>query len=376
MRNRLFWVQKIEALWQDRPIVWLSGVRRIGKTTLAKQITGATYFNCELPSVQQQLSDPEFFFANRRGMNRLIFDEVHHLADPSITLKIAADEFPHLRILATGSSTLAATHKFKDTLTGRKHHLYLSPVLWSEASDWGCSLEVRLKRGGFPDLLLKQSEDPLFFEEWIDSFYARDILALFGVRDRGGFLKLLTLLFLKSGSMVDAASLAQESGLSRPTVLRHLEALEVTHAICSLPPFFGGGTHEIVKRPKLYGFDTGMVCHINGWQEVHLREQGILWEHLVLDGLRTHFPKRHLHYWRTKGHDEIDFVVAHNRQQVDIIEAKISPQNLSSKAIRNFRSCYPKGNNYVVCPNIKKPYLIKAGDHALTVCDLDYFNTL
>jgi len=84
-----------------------------------------------------------------------VLDEVHQLPDPSRILKIAADAFPEVRVLATGSSTLAATHKFRDSLTGRKRAVELVPVLAEEAGNFGVTdLEGRLLRGGLPPTLL------------------------------------------------------------------------------------------------------------------------------------------------------------------------------------------------------------------------------
>ena len=90
----------------------------------------AVYMNCDLPSTVRALEDPELFLGGQVPGTVLVFDEVHHLEDPSRLLKIAADEYPQLKILATGSSTLAATRKFRDSLTGRKQAIHLCPVLW------------------------------------------------------------------------------------------------------------------------------------------------------------------------------------------------------------------------------------------------------
>lgn len=95
------------------PIVWLTGARRTGKTVLARSLQDAAYLNCDLPSVAERLRDPESFCRSLK-QPRVVFDEVHQLPDPSRLLKIGADGFPRLRILATGCSTLAATQKFRD----------------------------------------------------------------------------------------------------------------------------------------------------------------------------------------------------------------------------------------------------------------------
>src|SRR5690606_10752409 len=105
MTDRPFWVNKINHAWESRSIVWLSGVRRVGKTSIAKMLPGTTYLNCDLPSVVRRLEDPESFFKSLGNRGTIIFDEIHRLPDPSNLLKIAADEYPYLKILATGSST-------------------------------------------------------------------------------------------------------------------------------------------------------------------------------------------------------------------------------------------------------------------------------
>src|SRR5580704_12660355 len=112
MIPRPFWQQRIEAAWREAPIVWLAGVRRSGKTTLAESLgpERVLHVNCDLPSVEDMVGDPQVFF---RDCTKpvVVFDEIHQLRDPARLLKIGADGFPKLRILATGSSTLAASRK-------------------------------------------------------------------------------------------------------------------------------------------------------------------------------------------------------------------------------------------------------------------------
>ena len=125
MINSPFWLNKLKDGLEKRPLVWLSGVRRSGKTKICRMLPDAVYMNCDLPSVQRQLDNTEFFFGNLSERSMVIFDEIHRLKNPSEVLKIGTDVFPELRILATGSSTLEATRKFRDSLTGRKIQIQL-----------------------------------------------------------------------------------------------------------------------------------------------------------------------------------------------------------------------------------------------------------
>ena len=123
MKIRQFWLEKIEEAWQRRTIVWVSGVRRVGKTTLCRSLPDMEYFDCELPRTRRLMEDPEGFLGELRKQ-RVVLDEIHRLEHPSELLKIAADHFPDIQVIATGSSTLSASTKFRDTLTGRKMHLW------------------------------------------------------------------------------------------------------------------------------------------------------------------------------------------------------------------------------------------------------------
>lgn len=361
MVERPFWEQRIHHAWTRASIVWLSGVRRVGKTTLARSLPAARYVNCDLPSAAEVLRDPERFFASVREP-LLILDEVDQLPDPSRLLKIAADAFPRLKILATGSSTLAATRKFRDALTGRKREVVLRPVLAEELPAFGVrALEERLLRGGLPQALLAPERDLELYVEWMDSFFARDIQELFRIEKRSGFLLLLETLLRQSGGLIEVTSLAKASGLSRPTILNYLNALQVTHAVELLRPYHGGGRRELLQQPKVYGFDTGFVAHARAWGELRPEDCGLLWEHLVLDTLQTLTPPPRVHFWRDKQQREVDFVLPRTRGACDAIECKWQAAAFDPKALAVFRGHYPAGRNFVVTPDAREPYVRTLG---------------
>jgi predicted AAA+ superfamily ATPase len=369
MFPRPFWLQRVEEAWREAPIAWLCGVRRCGKTTLAESLgqSRALYVNCDLPTVEDLVHDPQMFF---RGCSKpvVIFDEVHQLRDPARVLKIGADGFPKLKILATGSSTLAASRKFRDTLTGRKRLVHLPPVLWDELPAFGVTLPERLFHGGLPPALLAEAKKPAFYREWMDSFFARDIQRLFGFRDMNRFNALFEYVLRQSGGQLEVARTASALGITRPTVESHLRALEITHAATLVRPFHGGGQHELVKQPKVYAFDTGFVSFARGWDPLRSEDFGILWEHLVLEHLQAHFPDTPARYWRDKMGHEVDFVLAHRRDEVDVVECKWNPAAFESAALKVFRGYYPKGRNYLVTPSGEPARAKRFGTLEVRVC--------
>ena len=371
MISRPFWQDQIEACWRRAPIVWLSGVRRVGKTTLAAELKNAEFLNCDLPSTQRLLEDPEAFYRSL-SKPRLILDEVHQLPDPSRVLKIGADTFPELKILATGSSTLAATQKFRDSLAGRKRNLHLVPVRHDELPAFGIrDLRRRLHRGGLPPALLGEDYDPGFYSEWLDSYYARDVQELFRVEKRGGFLKLVESILRLSGGQVEASALSGLCGLSRPTILTYLEVLELTHVATLIRPYSAGGKRELVRQPKVYGFDTGFVAFARGWTDLRPEDCGLLWEHLVLESLQSNPGESKVMYWRDKDGHEIDFVIPGGRGSADAIECKWNADRFDPKNLKVFRALHPLGRNFVVAANVPKPHTRKIGGLDVTFTGLD-----
>ena len=199
MVKRRFWQNEIEKLWARRSIVWLKGVRRVGKTSLARTLDSIEFFDCELPRVRRAMEDPEEFLSGLRG-KRIILDEVHRLANPSEMLKIAADHFPTVRVLATGSSTLGARTHFRDTLAGRKSELWLTPMLQADLQEFGRpDLKHRLLHGGLPPFFLAEDPPEREFQEWMDAYWAKDIQELFRLERRASFQRFVELVFAQSG---------------------------------------------------------------------------------------------------------------------------------------------------------------------------------
>ncbi len=219
MKRRLFWLKRIEAHWRRRSVVWMSGVRRVGKTCLAQSLPDIEYFDCELPRVRRAMDDAEEFLAGLRG-RRVVLDEIHRLTNPSELLKIAADHFPSVKVLATGSSTLGAAAKFRDTLAGRKAELWLTPMTLADLEDFGrTDLRHRLLHGGLPPFFLSDELPEREFQEWMDGYWAKDIQELFRLERRHSFQKFFELLMAQSGGMFEATRFAGPCEVSRTTIM-------------------------------------------------------------------------------------------------------------------------------------------------------------
>jgi uncharacterized protein len=361
--QRRFWIAEIERALTERSVVWLSGVRRAGKTTLVRQLDHASYHDCELVRVRRALEDPELFF-QKAPSKLVVLDEVHRLSNPSEVLKVAADHFPNLRVVATGSSTLSARNKFKDTLTGRKRDVRLVPMIAADMADFGSDdLDRRMLRGGLPPFFLSSRLDDADYEEWMSSYWAKDLTELFVIDKKAAFFKFAELVFAQSGGLFNAQSFAGPCEVSRQTIQSWLSILETTLLTTVLRPYHAGAAAELKSQPKVYAFDTGFVAYFRGWDSLRDDDRGYLLEHLVMGEIVARFGATRLHYWRDKQHHEVDFVLEVGRRRHPIaIECKSSAAKLDPSGLRAFRRRHPRGDNLVVTLRSTEAYRKRFGD--------------
>ena len=371
MWSRAYWLEALERCWRDRSVVWLPGVRRSGKTTLCRSLPEVEYFDCELPRQRRLMEDPEGFLESLAG-KRVVLDEVHRLRNPSELLKIAADHYSNVRIVATGSSTLGATRKFRDSLTGRKAELWLTPAMSRDLKDFQINdLSKRLYSGGLPPFLLEPSPPESGFQNWLDDYWAKDIQELFRLERRQSFLHFVELLLIDSGGIFEATRYANACEVSRPTIANYLTVLETTFVAHIVRPFSTRKSIEITSAPKVYGFDTGFICYFRGWQQPRPDDLGRLWEHYVLNELHARLQSRRLNYWRDKQGHEVDFVCVRRGHPPAAIECKWSSASFEPAALKAFSSHYPKAECLVVCHDIERSMHRKYGEMAVTFVSLE-----
>lgn len=362
MVKRDYWINKIENAWKHRSIIWLSGVRRVGKTFLCKSLENIDYFDCELPGIRQQMEDVESFLRSLKS--KVVLDEIHRLSNPTELLKIAADYFPNIKIIATGSSSLQISTKFRDTLTGRKEELHLPPMINEDTLSFNNNnIKHRFLHGGLPPFFMSKVLREKNFQEWMDSFWAKDIQELFRLERHYSFQKFLELLFVNSGGIFEATKYASPCEISRTTISNYLAVLEQTSAVYIVRPFSTYRPAEIISAPKVYAFDTGFICYYRGWHELRQEDLGILWEHFILNEIIARTQKRNILYWRNKQGHEIDFILIPHRGDSPIaIECKWNSARYEFRNLKVFRNKYPEGENWVICQDVERPYMRKFGD--------------
>jgi uncharacterized protein len=308
------------------------------------------------------LSDPEAFLEGL-GRRRVVLDEIHRLDNPSELLKIAADHFKQVQILATGSSVLGSTAKFRDTLAGRKTQIWLTPMILQDLVDFeNPDLNARLLKGGLPPFFVTQEPSESEMQEWMDAYWAKDIQELFRLERRHSFQRFVELLFAQSGGIFEATRFAGPCEISRTSVSNYLSVLEATFVAHIVRPFSSRRGTEIISAPKVYAFDTGFVNYHRGWQQLRHEDMGYLWEHFVLNELQAHLQSHNIQYWRDKRGHEIDFVLSRRKGKPIAIECKWSADEYQFSNLESYRLHYPNGENFVVCQDVIRTFHKRAGN--------------
>lgn len=370
----------------------ITGARQTGKTTLLKQVFNKLqgqnqkvwYITFEREDILKQINaDPENIFQyslrppntfekNDSDRFYLLIDEIQYAQNPSNFLKYLYDTYsPNLKIIATGSSSFYIDKKFTDSLAGRKKIFRLNTLNFNEFLHFkeqdSLQKELKLIRtvkdyrslknnkiiqlfseylifGGYPDVVLADNMqdklDKLF--ELKNSFIKRDILES-NVENEQLFYNLLTLLAAQTGNLLNKNSLSKTLKCDKSTIDRYIYILQKCFYINIVPPFYKNIKKEIVKMPKVYLSDLGMKnLLINNFMNMNLRQdRGELLENYVYIRLRELYYEDSLHFWRTTGQNEIDFVVNDPIKGKNAFEVKFSTDNVHLTKYKIFKEAYP-----------------------------------
>ncbi len=340
----------------EEKIVFVSGPRQVGKTTLSKQLFSEfEYFNYDSASDREIIWKSEW----NRNTPVIIFDELHKMKNWKSWLKGVFDtEGIPPAILITGSAKLDTYRKSGDSLAGRFFSYRLHPVTVKEASsiigmDPDESLKRLLNVGGFPEPFLKNSET--FAKRWrrshTDIIIREDLLDLENVRDIKSMEILIDLIGSRVGSPTSYSSLATDLQVSIHTVKHWLQILENLYIVFPVRPYHKNIARSILKEPKYYLYDSGAVRGDIGSKIENIVATAILRElHFIED---TTGCKVSLYYLRDKEKREVDFLAIVDDKPVLMVEVKTSDDNFSKSLLR-FSNILKPEKSYQVVYNLKK----------------------
>ena len=308
-------------------VIVIYGARRVGKTTLMKQILekfpDGKYVNCDLLQYKSALetTNSELLRNFTGSTSLLILDEAQNIREIGKILKIFVDTLPEIQVIATGSSSFELSAKLSEPLTGRSRFFHLHPFSMEEIHQnlsW-IELDARLSNtlrfGLYPEVFDQSEESAIEELQNIASTYLyKDILQLDTIRRADLILKLLKALALQLGNEVSYNEIARLTGENVHTIKRYIEILEQAFVIFRLPSFSRNLRKELGKRNKIYFFDTGIRnAIINNFTPLDMRNDvGALWENFcIVERIKhnqNHRVFKNYYFWRTYSQKEIDFI--------------------------------------------------------------------
>jgi len=318
---------------RTRPVVVLTGARQTGKTsTLVRLFPDYEVVSLDLPTEAEQAEkEPEAFL--RRHPAPLIIDEVQYAPGLFRYMKAAVDarRSKNGQFLLTGSQKFTLMKGVSESLAGRADVLDLETLSLSEIRDAipKSRLETAIVRGGFPELWANRDIDAAnFYNSYLATYLERDVRSLANVGSLRDFERFLRACALRSANLLNKADLARDVGISPSTANQWLSVLEASGQIVLLEPWFSNRTKSIIKSPKLYLADTGLLCALlNIRSEDALLQSpasGTVWETFVFAQLRSRERREgrvgSLFFWRDRTR-EVDFV-AESAGRVELFEAK------------------------------------------------------
>jgi predicted AAA+ superfamily ATPase len=356
------WISRVEEaslrnLAAQRPALVLTGARQTGKTSLARRVfPNHGYVSLDLPSEAEQAEHDPGAFLLRHPLP-LIIDEVQYAPGLFRHLKsvIDADRKAHGRLILTGSQRFNLMRSVSDSLAGRVAIVELEGLAHAELRKSGRAPEspVRLAvRGAMPELWENPELDAAgFHQSYVATYLERDLRMLLDVGSLRDFERFLRACALRSAQVLNKAELARDVGISPSTAGAWLSALEASNQVRLLEPWFSNRTKSLVKSPKLYLCDSGLLCYligVRGEEDLYGSPlAGAVWETFVFSELRKKVRwegRGELFYWRDRT-KEADFLI-HRAGRFDLLDAKWSenPDAREAAALGKVAAELPPGS--------------------------------
>lgn len=334
----------------EYPVVTVLGPRQSGKTTLVRMtFPDKPYYSMENPDVRMAAeTDPRGFLKNIP--HGAILDEIQRLPILLSYIQGVVDEKQQTGMfILTGSHQPDVHQAVSQTLAGRTALLTLLPFsipeLFRYKKKWD-AYEIMVK-GSFPRLHQEGLTAGRFYNGYIQTYVERDVRTLINVKDLNLFQHFLTLLAGRIGQVVNYTSLGNDIGLSGTSVKNWISVLKASFVIFELQPFFENINKRVIKSPKIYFTDTGLVSHLLGietsGQAGRDPLRGGLYENFViLEILKSHYNlgrRPHLYFYRDTHGNEVDLVIKKQRQLIPVeIKSAATFTKDFLKGIEKFRT--------------------------------------
>lgn len=357
------------------PVVALLGSRQVGKTTLARSLKvgkPVRYLDLERPSDIAKLMDPELYLS-RYADHLIILDEIQRMPDLFPVLRSLVDERRRAgeasaQFLILGSASPALLQQSSETLAGRISYLELCPLQLGELKNHEIVMDRHWLRGGYPDGFL--AADEAASRQWREDFlisYVERYLPQLGISATPVLLRrLCSMVAHQQGATLNLSRMAGSLGIDGKTVRHYLDLLEGLYLVRSLPPWSRNAGKRLVKSPKVYWRDSGLLHSLAGIDDLeHLLGHplcGHSWEGYCLEQIMSLLPKSvSCSHYRTHAGAEIDLVIETPAGEVIAIEIKrtLSPTLgpgfvESSRTLRSRRGYFitPGGDSYPLSESV------------------------
>ncbi|MGL4483985.1 MAG: ATP-binding protein [Anaerovoracaceae bacterium] len=317
------------------PVVSLAGPRQSGKSTLLKDcFPKAEYVSLQDDDLLQAVSlDPRGFLDDFKGM--AIIDEVQRLPELFSYLQTKVDKTGDSgQFLISGSQNFLLMEKITQTLAGRVGILTLLPFSKSELMDaklYSMGVTEFMHKGAYPRIYDKAIAPEDYYPSYTDTYLERDVRNMKNINDLALFKNFIYLCADRAGQQLNLSSLANDANISRVTASSWLSILEASFITFRLRPYSRKVSKRVVKSPKLYFYDTGLICSllsIESPEDLHNYEnRGAIFENLVIvDKMKDYYnigKRPDFYYFRDSNGNEVDLLVSNGRK-FEAIEIKYS----------------------------------------------------